>query len=248
MQRNSRPVRRGQASSMIIHKLIAQHLRARDDAAFYELQAEDAVSWLAANGVALGPKLRALDLGCGHGLLGARLRQRGCQVTFADMGNQLHDHLRDSPFIDVDLDHDDFTKLGTHDLVVCSNVYEHLSKPDRVIEGIGRILNPGGMLYLTWTNWLSPWGGHEFSPFHYLGATRGHLIYDKFSKRKRLHTPGVNLFPTYIGKTIRHINQQPDLRVLKVVPRYYTEFAFLLWLPIVREFLAWNCAVLARKA
>jgi SAM-dependent methyltransferase len=232
---------------MIIHKLIAHHLRARDDAAFYELQAEDAVAWLAAHGAPIGPRVRAIDLGCGHGIFGARLRARGCDVTFADMGNHLHDELKGSPFIDVDLDHDDIGKVGAYDLAVCSNVFEHLSEPERVINGLGRILNPGGMLYLTWTNWLSPWGGHEFSPFHYLGAKRGHLLYDKLTGRKRYHTPGVNLFPTYIGETIRRINAQPSLRVLKVVPRYYPELGFLMRLPGLREFLAWNCAVLARK-
>ena len=232
---------------MIIHKLIAHHWRARDDAAFYQLQADAAVAWLEANGAAFRPGQRVIDLGCGHGIFGARLRERGCEVTFADFGNSLHPSLKDAPFIEIDLDRDDIARVGTYDLVICSNVFEHLSKPVPFIAGLGRIVNPGGLLYLSWTNWLSPWGGHEFSPFHYLGARRGHLVYDKIVRRKRYHTPYQNLFPTYIGETIARINAQPALRVLKVVPRYYPELAFLLRIPFLREFLAWNCAVLARK-
>jgi 2-polyprenyl-3-methyl-5-hydroxy-6-metoxy-1,4-benzoquinol methylase len=232
---------------MIIHKLIAHHWRARDDATFYRLQAEDAVAWLEANGAISRPRLRAIDLGCGHGLFGARLLESGCEVTFADTVNYLEPSLKNAPFLPIDLDHDDITRLGSYDLVICSNVFEHLSRPAQFIESLAKIVNPGGLAYLSWTNWLSPWGGHEFSPFHYLGARRGHLVYDKLVRRKRYHTPYQNLFPTYIGETIARINAQPGLEVLKVVPRYYPEFAFLLKIPLLREFLAWNCAVLARK-
>ena len=44
------------------------------------------------------------------------------------------------------------------------------------------------------------------------------------------------------------IRRNPELRVLKTAPRYYPEFAFLMRLPVLREFLAWNFAMLiARK-
>jgi hypothetical protein len=109
---------------------------------------------------------------------------------------------------------------------------------------VHQILAPAGKLYLSWTNWLSPWGGHEFSPFHYLGAHRGHLLYDKVAKRKRKHTPFENLYPTYIGEVLKMIRQCPELVKLRAAPRYYTEFAFLIHIPVFREFLTWNCAVL----
>ena len=35
-----------------------------------------------------------------------------------------------------------------------------------------RVMRPGGLVVLSYTNWLSPWGGHETSPFHYLGGSR----------------------------------------------------------------------------
>jgi len=66
-------------------------------------------------------------------------------------------------------------------------------------------------------------------------------------KRKRKHTPFVNLFPTYIGPVLKSIHQNPNLRLLRVVPRYYTEFAFLMQVPVVREFTAWNCTLLIEK-
>ncbi len=229
---------------MIIHKLLARYLKHRDDAIFYLMQAQDAVRWLEASGVVLGRQTHALDLGCGHGVFGAELAKRGCKVTFADEENGLLPELSSSPFCRFNIDRDDLGLLGQYDLVICSNVYEHLSKPDQFLESVHKILAPGGQLYLSWTNWLSLWGGHEFSPFHYLGARRGHLLYDKIKKIPRKHTPFVNLFPTYIGQVLKKIRKSPNLVIRHAAPRYYTEFSFLLRIPAVREFAAWNCALL----
>jgi SAM-dependent methyltransferase len=229
---------------VIIHKLITQCLRHGDDGVFYLAQARDALRWIERCGVALGPQTRALDLGCGHGILGTELRNRGCQTMFADQENLLLPELQDAPFSRIDLDRDDLGSLGQYDLVVCSNVFEHLAKPSQFLETVHKILSPNGKLYLSWTNWLSPWGGHEFSPFHYLGARRGHLLYDKLLKRPRKHTPFENLYPTYIGQVLKRVRQSANLKILNAAPRYYTEFALLVHMPVVREFLTWNCALL----
>lgn len=229
---------------MIIHKLIAQHLVHKDDATFYLTQARDAIRWIEQNGVTLGASCRVLDLGCGHGIFGGELAKRGCQVTFGDTTNYILPQFASSRFVTINLDQDDISTLSEYDLVLCSNVYEHLAKPAQFLDSVHKILSPQGRLYLSWTNWLSPWGGHEFSPFHYLGPRRGYLLYDKWIGRPRNHTPFVNLFPTYIGRTLKRIRSKPNLRILRVAPRYYTELSFLMAIPLVREFLAWNCAVL----
>lgn len=229
---------------MIIHKLIGQYLSHRDDASFYLDQARDAIRWMEQSGVVLSSGCRALDLGCGHGIFGVELAERGCQVTFADETNLLSPEVAAPRFLAINLDRDDISKLGEYDLVVCSNVFEHLAKPNEFLGSVHRILSPGGRLYLSWTNWLSPWGGHEFSPFHYFGARRGHLIYDKLIKRRRKHTPYENLFPTYIGRTLAAIRRDSQLEILRAAPRYYTEFSCLVRIPVLREFLTWNCALL----
>ncbi len=229
---------------MIIHKLIAQFVRGGDDTGFYLEQARDAVRWIERGGVVLGPQTRALDLGCGHGIFGADLVKKGCPTVFADEDKCLLPELADAPYRRINIDRDDLASLGQYELVVCSNVYEHLAQPDRFLDTVHHLLSPQGRLYLSWTNWLSPWGGHEFSPFHYLGARRGHLLYDRFTGRKRKHTPYENLYPTYIGQTLRSIRRSPTLQILRAAPRYYTEFAPLIRVPVVREFLSWNCALL----
>ena len=234
---------------MIIHKLIAQYLSHRDDSSFYLDQARDAIRWIEQGGVAYGAGCRVLDLGCGHGIFGAELAMRGCEVTFADDTNLLAPEVAAARFLTINLDRDEISILGEYDLVVCSNVFEHLAKPEAFLASIHKILSSRGRLYLSWTNWLSPWGGHEFSPFHYLGPRRGHLIYDKWTKRRRKHTPFENLFPTYIGQTLGSIRRSAHLVILRAAPRYYTELSGLVRVPVVREFLTWNCALLiGRKA
>jgi len=234
---------------MIIHKLIGHHLKHRDDSDFYVLQARDAIRWIRSKGGSVGGGVRALDLGCGHGVFGVELAKFGCDVTYADEQNSLSAEIQGANFFRVNLDQDDIPSLGEYDLVVCSNVLEHLARPERFLASAHRLLSSKGTLFLSWTNWLSPWGGHEFSPFHYLGSHRGHLIYDRLTGKQRKHTPHENLFPTYIGQILMVIRQSPTLRVLAVAPRYYAELGFLMALPVLREFLAWNCAMLiGRKA
>ncbi|MDB6066551.1 MAG: class SAM-dependent methyltransferase [Pedosphaera sp.] len=203
--------------------------------------------WLERWGVEFKAGTTVLDLGCGHGIFGGVLAKRGCQVTFADESNGLMPELAGAPFRQIDIDKGELAELGTYEVVICSNVYEHLSRPELFLQNASKIIKPGGRLFLSWTNWLSIWGGHEFSPFHYLGSRRGHRIYDKIANRPRIHTPYENLFPTYIGQTIKKIQKTPGLRVLKIVPRYYPEFSLLMHLPVLREFLAWNCAMLIAK-
>jgi len=223
---------------MIIHKLIRLHFNYEKNAhAFFELQARDAISWLQQGGLEIGPETRMLDLGCGHGYFGRTCKELGAQVTFGDLEDLRLEELKKEPFQQIDLNTADLGAIGEFDLVACSNVLEHLAKPNHLLKGIPKLLKPSGHFYLSWTNWLSPWGGHEFSPWHYLGKRAGPI-----------HTVGKNLFPTYIGSVIGEVCAQDRLTLRRMAPRYYNELAFLMRLPWAREFLAWNCAMQIQRA
>lgn len=232
---------------MLIFRLIRHHLEHGADEAFYRMQAVDAISWLEHHGVSLRRDARVLDLGCGTGIFGGELAQRGCTVTFADEKNWLSPVLAGAPFRPVNLDQDQLAGLGQHDLVICSNVLEHLARPERLLAGCGDLLAPGGRFYLSWTNWLSPWGGHDFSPLHYFGPRLGPRLWDRWVRRPRALKPFENLFPTYVGATLRALRRNPAVRIVRVAPRYYPELGWLMRLPGLREFAAWNCAVLLER-
>ncbi len=232
---------------MVLPKLISHHLKHGDDAEFYRMQAEDAILWLQRRGVPLNSSVSVVDLGCGHGVFGEELLKLDCKVTFSDEQNFLIDRLKHHPFKPFNIDAQNFSELGQFDVVICSNVLEHLSKPEKFLATIHEALKPGGWFYLSWTNWLSPWGGHEFSPFHYLGPRLGPRAADKLTGRKRKHTPFQNLFPTSIGHTLALLRKNSAVRLAAIAPRYYPEFSLISRVPVVREFLTWNCALLLRR-
>jgi len=62
------------------------------------------------------------------------------------------------------------------------------------------------------------------------------------------HTLGKNLFPTYIGKTLKFLRTIDGIEIVDYVPRYYPEYRWIAHIPILREFLAWNFAVLIRRS
>lgn len=232
---------------MILQRLIFHFLKNGDDDVFYLMQAQDTVRWLEKAGM-LRAGMIVLDLGCGHGFIGGELMKKGCRVTFADEKNEVVPDYGEVDFRPIDLEKNDLGSLGTYDLVVCSNVLEHIPHPARLIESLDKVLEPGGKLYMSWTNWLSPWGGHDYSPFHYLGARRGHIAYDRLVRHPRCHTPNVTLFPTSIAGILRTVRENQNLRVLRVLPRYFPSLAFITHVPFAREFLTFNCLVIAERA
>ena len=234
--------------NMIIHKLIGGVLkRGGCYVEFFLEQAVDAIGWIRRCGVPLDASTTVLDLGCGFGHFGGELAKLGCQVTLADDNSFVLPEYSKIQFRRIDIDRDNLKEIGEYDLVILSNVFEHLSKPDRLLSAMASLLSPRGKFYLSWTPWYSPWGGHEFSPLHYLGARFGYSVYTRILKKPSQHVPYQNLFPTYIGRTLRRIRNDSNLRIVRIAPRYYPEFSFLMHLPVAREFLAWNCAMLIER-
>ena len=59
---------------------------------------------------------------------------------------------------------------GAFDLCFSSNVLEHVPRPEDMCHEMIRVTAPGGVLFLAFTNWLGPLGGHETSDWHYFGC------------------------------------------------------------------------------
>ena len=54
------------------------------------------------------------------------------------------------------------------DVCYSSNVLEHVPEPERMAAEMLRVTRPGGTVVLSYTTWLSPWGGHETAPWRTL--------------------------------------------------------------------------------
>lgn len=190
-----------------------------------------------------------LDLGCGPGIYTEALERAGAIVISSefDMGElnrartrpkrPLVADGRDLPFAD-----------GSFECVVCSNVLEHTPNPFKIIDEIARVLQPSGWAYISWTNWLSPWGGHAVAPLHYLGATRSVRIWTRmFGPPRGRNLPGNGVWPSYIGRTLRHVTTNSSLTLLQAYPRYWPWLKVILKIPGLREVAAWNCVIVVRR-
>jgi len=192
---------------------------------------------------------RVLDLGCGPGYYSRALRSAGAVVTGVDadqgevgdtegeVGASLLADARTLPF-----------EAGTFDGVFCSNMLEHAPDTSRIFDEIERVLRPGGWAWVSWTNWYSPWGGHDITPFHYLGPQRGLAAYRRLRGEPRKNIPGEGLFPVHVGKTLADVRRRPRLRLLEALPRYYPSQRWIVTVPGLREVLTWNCVLLLERS
>ena len=140
-----------------------------DPATFYGLLADDTVSDVANYSQLSG--CTVLDVGGASGYVADAFRGSGASAVTAEYDtSQMTEHGRRL----VDGIIADGCALpiatGAVDVGYSSNVLEHVVSYEQMLSEMVRVVSPGGVIYITFTNWLSPWGGHETSPWHYLGG------------------------------------------------------------------------------
>jgi SAM-dependent methyltransferase len=140
---------------------------------------------------------------------------------------------------------------GSFDLAYSSNVLEHVPDPTAMAREMLRVTKPGGTVLISWTPWLSPWGGHETAPWHYLG---GRFAADRYAARHG-HRPkndfGRSLFACSVGRMshwAREAAVAGDLRVVAMLPRYHPSWArWVIRVPGLREVVSWNAVLVLVK-
>ncbi|MBT2368177.1 class I SAM-dependent methyltransferase [Streptomyces sp. ISL-10] len=137
---------------------------------------------------------------------------------------------------------------GAADVCFSSNVLEHVSDPRTFLSEMVRVTRPGGLVYVSFTNWLSPWGGHEWAPWHYLGAERARARYERRTGRPAKHRLGQNLFPIGVGTTLRHVRGRDDVEIVSARSRYWPVVPQIVpRVPGLREFATWNLLLILRR-
>ncbi len=166
-----------------------------------------------------------LDVGCGYGFLFQRLKLRGVKYDgfygteispFLTKSTKLNvpesevvvSKAEDLPFID-----------NVFDNVVCSEVIEHVSDPNRVIQELSRVVKIGGKVILTTPNYFALRFAID-RLFQKLGlikidhdtrSVRDNPIPEKDLKRY-ISTSNLKLFK------LEYVSPVPEVRYLKKVP------------------------------
>ena len=215
---------------------------------FYgELAADSAAqvdSWHPLTGALL------LDVGGGPGFFADAFERRGATYVALDAdAGEMRLHGREPgprtvlgsgmalPFADE-----------SFDVVYSSNVLEHVADPWTMADDMVRVTRVGGTVVCSYTLWWGPWGGHETSPWHFLGGAYAQRRY----ARHRGHPPknrfGESLFPVSAAAGMDWARSQADAEVIDIAARYLP--ASMQWLakvPFVREAACWNLVLVLRK-
>lgn len=136
---------------------------------------------------------------------------------------------------------------GSVDIAMSSNVLEHVPEPEAMADEMVRITRQGGLIYISWTPWLSPWGGHETAPWHYLGGKRAADRYERMQGHRPKNDFGRSLFACSVSRMHQWSSRQMAaglIHDLQTLPRYHPSWArWTMHVPGLREVLTWNAVI-----
>jgi glycosyltransferase involved in cell wall biosynthesis len=218
-----------------------------DPDGFYTMLAEDTVDLVRRH--ADVPGSRVLDVGGGPGYFAEAFTRAGASALFveidwsemAERGRAIRSGVIGDgcklPFAE-----------GAFDICHSSNVIEHVREPRAMFDEMARVVRPGGLVFLAFTNWWSPFGGHETSPWHWLG---GEHAARRFAKRHG-HEPknryGISLFELHAREVMAWARCHPSLDLLEAFPRYLPGWSKpIVHVPGLREVATWNLALAMRR-
>jgi SAM-dependent methyltransferase len=214
---------------------------------FYGLLARDSVA-LVARHARLGGR-QVVDVGGGAGYFADAFRGYGAQCLLVEP-DPAELRVRGVPGPASVIGDGYWLPLADASVDVCfsSNVLEHVRDPGGFIDEMIRVTRPGGLVYVSYTVWLSPWGGHESAPFHYLGGGYAMRRYIRRHGRKPKNVYGETMFPLSVGQVLSLVRRRADVTVVEARPRYYPRWCrFLIVMPGLREMLTWNLLLVMRR-
>jgi SAM-dependent methyltransferase len=219
---------------------------------FYGMVAQDSAAHLASYTPLAGKVM--LDVGGGPGYFADAFRAAGATyfALDADAGElSLHGRSpeRGSTVLGSGLQLP--FKSGSIDVCFSSNVLEHVPDPWMMADEMVRVTKPGGTVFLSYTTWLSPHGGHETSPWHYLGGKRALARFTKTHGKPPKNIFGESMYAVSVHgalKWTRKRTHDGTVELVEAFPRYHPRWAYrVVNVPGVREFLTWNLVLVLRK-
>jgi SAM-dependent methyltransferase len=134
------------------------------------------------------------------------------------------------------------------DICYSSNVLEHVPSPWSMADEMIRVTKPGGLVFLSYTTWYGPWGGHETAPWHYLGGVYAARRYERKHGKPPKNVYGRSLFKLTVAAGLEYAEATRRATVVEIAPRYNPWWShWLVRVPVVRELSTWNLVVVLRR-
>jgi SAM-dependent methyltransferase len=233
-------------------RLFSAFLHEQDDPErFYTLLSSDSVNQLATFHDLVG--CTVVDVGGGPGYFRDDFTRRGASYVVVDPDLE-EMWIRGRPGPRCVQGDGLALPLGTGSVDVCfsSNALEHVPDPERFGDEMLRVTRPGGLVYLAYTNWLSPNGGHETKPWHLLiGGRAAADRYARRTGRRPKNDFGRTLYPVSAARMLRwarRATQDGRAELLARQPRYHPQFAHrIIDVPGLREVASWNILLVMRR-
>jgi SAM-dependent methyltransferase len=133
------------------------------------------------------------------------------------------------------------------DICFSSNVLEHVPEPIRMADEMVRVTRRDGVVWLSFNSWYAPNGGHETSPWHYLGGGYARRRYVRRHGREPKNRFGDNLFALRVSEVLAWAHGSSTFDVVAAKPRYHPTWAqWVVRVPVLREVAVWNLLLVLR--
>ncbi len=218
-----------------------------DPDGFYSMLAADAIQQVERH-IDLADRA-VVDVGGGGGWFSSAFRARGAQCLLVEP-DAAELHSRGRPRAGSVVGDGYWLPLqdASVDVSFSSNVLEHVRDPGGFIDEMVRVTRPGGIVYVSYTLWHSPWGGHETSPWHLFGGEYAARRYERKNGRPPKNLFGESMFALGAGPVLRLARAREDVTVLEARPRYYPRWCGgLMRVPVLRDLLGWNLLLVLRR-
>ena len=236
---------RGNGLRRSLRLIDAFRVEQTDPGRFYGLLAADTVRMISVHGPL--DARTVLDVGAGPPEFAAAFAQAGARYVALDTDRSELNGRPSGTAVRGDGRHLPFPDAAV-DVCMSSNVLEHVPEPWALADEMVRVTRPAGLVVMSYTNWLSPWGGHETSPWHYLG---GYLAADRYGRkygRPPKNRYGVDLFPVSVAAGLRWARANQRAELVDARPRYLPRWGrHVLHAPGLREVATWNLWLVLRR-
>lgn len=218
--------------------------------------------------------LSVAEIGCGEGGNLKPFLDRGCQTVGIDLAPNKIDNawqlFGDHPLkenltlLTKNIYHVRPEQLGQFDLIILRDTLEHIPNQGELLRHVRRFLKPGGMIFVSFPSWLSPFAGHQqicSSPilrrlpyFHLLPAK----LYAGMLRLFGEGTPKVRglleirdtrmYYQRFLRFAQRHEYQVAQIDFFLLNPSYEVKFKLkacrlckLLSIPYLRDYISTTC-------